>query len=98
MSFKPVIYKVMSSDNKTYRVINVNKVRLFDSPVLYNVVKDIWSVGLTYDDDKRVHITFDTETKANMFFHKLCDTVHMPIKEMQPWLNDVKADRVKEDV
>ena len=52
---------------------------------------------IIYDDNTKTQAYFDTETKANMFFHKLCDTVNMPVKEIQPWLNDVKADRAKED-
>ncbi len=107
MSFKPVIYKLMTSketygtrpaSKSTYEVINLNDVRSFVSPVLYNEVKDIWSIEIRYKDNKKYSAYFETQTKANMFFHKLCDTVHMPVKEIQPWLNDVKADRAKEDI
>ena len=97
MAFKPVIYKMMSADEKTYEVINVSSAKSFLSPVLYNPAKGIWVVVIVYDDNTKTQAYFDTQTKANMFFHKLCDTVNMPVKEIQPWLNDVKADRAKED-
>ena len=97
MTFKPVIYKMMTADKKTYEVINVNFARSFLSPVLYNPAKDIWVVVIVYDDDTKTQAYFETQTKANMFFHKLCDTVNMPIKELQPWINDVKVSYSKED-